>query len=232
VGVYEDSRIITIKMVLLCLYCFDVNSRNVRYPTFLDSERHSEPRIGIKHYAEAWGLMFTLLIFIVLFDLKEYLEWKSVEDRVKRKIGRQIRALFAHLSIFCQVERVHYDPLSKEKKIRLVEKQLNKLASEEIRFTAGAKRDLLDENIRQSYEGLLESKLNSLGRLEERYYRFLDSEVRASLMDIQDYLDELGLEFKVRHVRDEDYFKSISDLIGKIMREILRLKRKGIWVSW
>jgi ribosome-associated translation inhibitor RaiA len=33
-------------------------------------------------------------------------------------------------------------------------------------------------------------------------------------------------------MRDEDYFKSISDFIGKIMKEIRKLKRKGIWVNW
>ena len=188
--------------------------------------------IATNFIAEIWGLFFTLAIFIVLLDFREVLEWKSVEDRVRRRLGMQIRALFAELSIFCKVERVHFDPLSEEKRIKLVEKQLNTLASEEIRFTVEAKKDLLDENLRRSYERGLDSRLNSLGRIEERYSKFLDSEVRASLMDIQDYLDRLSLEFRIRHIRDEDYFRSISDLIGKIMKEILKLKRKGIWVNW
>ena len=182
--------------------------------------------------SEIWGMIFTLIVFVMFMDWRERLEWKSVEDRVRKRIGSQIHALFAHLSILCKVERVHFDPLSKEKRIKLVERQLNTLASEEIRFTMEAKKDLLDTDLRRSYESILDSKLNSLGRIEERYSKFLGSEVRASLMDIQDYLDELSLEFRIRHIRDEDYFKSLSDLIGKTMKEIQRLKRLGFWVNW
>jgi len=182
--------------------------------------------------SEIWGLFFTLGIFIVILEFREWLEWKSVEDRVKKRIGRQIRMLFAELSIFCEVERVHFDPHSKEKRIKLIEKQLNTLASEKIRFTKEANEDLLKKDLRLRYERLLDSKRNNLGRIEERYSKFLGSEVRASLMDIQEYLDGLSLELRVRHIKNTVFFESISNLVGKIMKEILKLKRKGIWEDW
>lgn len=182
--------------------------------------------------AEMWGLYFALGFFVMLFELRERLEWKSVENRVEKRIGKQIRGLFAELSILCKIERAHVDPLSKKKQAELVERQLDTLASENIEFTLEAKKELLKEDLRRSYERFLDSRANNLVRIEERYSRFLDSEVQTSLMDIQDYLDGLSLEFRIRHIRDEDFFKSVSYWIGKIMREISKLKRKGLWVNW
>jgi hypothetical protein len=129
------------------------------------------------------------------------------------------------------VERVHYDPLFEEKRKKLVEEQLRRLASEEITFTVEAKKDLVDEDIRRSYERMLDSIRDSLERLEERH-RFLSSEVQDSLMEIEEYLEKLALEFRVPHIPDEGYLKSVSVLIGKIMKEILKLKENGFWTDW
>ena len=40
-----------------------------------------------------FGLMFSFLFFTVLFDLREYLEWKGVEDRIKKRIGNLLSAI-------------------------------------------------------------------------------------------------------------------------------------------
>ena len=188
--------------------------------------------IAANFLSEIWGLFFTLAIFIVVLDFREWLERKSVEDRVKKKIGRIIRTTFDTISILCRVERVHYEPHSKEKQIKLVEKQLKTLASGEFKFTPEAEIDLLNESIRKSFEMIVDSRANRLGRIEERYSKFLSSDVRASLMDIQEYLDKLRLEFSIPHMRNEDYFDSVRGLIGKLMVEILKLKNKGFWVDW
>ena len=182
--------------------------------------------------SESWGLLFTLIFFVGIFDLREWLEWKSVEDRVKRRIGRLLRATFATLSIFCRVERVHYEPNEKEKKIELVERQLNTLISEEIKFTKETEKNLLDETNKQSLKAILDSRINRLGGIEERYSRLLGSEVRGSLMDIQEYMDELCLEFSIPHMRKEDFFKRVKELVSKIMKETQKMKSKGFWVDW
>lgn len=182
--------------------------------------------------AELFGLAFTVGILAIIFDLREWVEWKSVEDRVKKRIGIITRTTFDTLSMVCRVERVHYEPRSKEKQIGLVERQLNTLVSKEIRFTRLAEKNLLDQNIRTSLRKILDSRANRLGKIEERYSKFLSSEVRASLMDVQEYLDKLSLEFSVPHMRNEVYFESVRELIKKLMVEIKKLKRKGFWVDW
>lgn len=189
------------------------------------------PALALNIYSEALGLFFTLLVFMGFLELRSWLEWKSVEKRVKNRVGRQIDAVYSHLIIFCQVEKVHAFPLPKGGRKGWVDRQLDALTSEEVRLTEEGKKDLLKEGMRQGYVKILESILNSLGRLEERYSKFLSSEVRASLMDIQAYLDELTLEFSIRHLRNEDYFQLVSNLIGKIMKEIKRLRENGFWIN-
>ena len=188
--------------------------------------------IAANFLSEVFGLLFTLAIFIVILDFREWLEWKKVEDRVKRRIGILIRATFDTLSIFCTVESVHYEPHSKEKQIELVEKQLNTLASKDFKFTQQAENNLLDVNIRRDFAKILDSRANRLGGIEERYSKLLGSEVRASLMDIQEYLDNLRIDFGSPHRQNEEYFDSVRALIRKIMVETQKLKKKGFWVDW
>ena len=176
------------------------------------------------------GLFITLIIFWIFFDVREYLEWKPVENKVKQKIGKQIHVLFAELSIFCQIQRVHYD--SADERRKLIDKQLDELTTKEIEFTIEAKKDLLDEDVTRLCGEDLDSILNTLGRYEGRYAKFLDSKIEASLMNIQDYLDELSLKFRLRHSKDEDYFKSLQYLIRETMKEIKNLKTNGIWFDW
>jgi hypothetical protein len=198
-------------------------------PHYIQTEVFS-PELGINLYSETWGLLFTLLLFIVLFELREKLEWKSTEDKAKQKIGRKIRALFADVSIFCKVERTHYDDA--EERIKLTERQLDELISKEIEFTTEAKKDLLDADLRRFYGEHCDSISHSLEILEIGYARFLNSESETSLMKLQDYLDKLSLKFKLRHTKDEDYFESIAHLIKEIMKEIRNLKTNGIWFNW
>lgn len=171
-------------------------------------------------------------MFIVVLEYRDWRESKSVKDRVKKQIGELLRVTFADISIICRVERVHFEPHLKEKRIGLVEKQLNTLASKEIKFTLEAKKDLLTDSIKRSFEAILASRANRLGTIEERYSRFLSSEVWASLIDIQKYMDKLAIEFRIPHMSEEDYFNSIKELIRKIMIETQKLKKRGFWVNW
>jgi uncharacterized membrane protein YheB (UPF0754 family) len=191
----------------------------------------SGEQLAANFLAEIFGLLFTLVIFVMIFDFREWLEWKSVEDRVRDRIRREVLGLFAELSIFCKMEREHFDSIAEKKRGDLFEKQLNRLASEKIELTKEAKRDLLEEDLRRNWEWILDSRRKNLGQIEKKYLKFLDSEIQASLMDIQDYLDSLCLQFRLRHTRDEDFFESFSSWTGKIMQQILKLKRKGIWLN-
>ena len=51
-------------------------------------------------------------------------------------------------------------------------------------------------------------------------------------MDIQEYMDNLRIEFSIPHMRKEDYFEKVKESIRDIMKETLELKKKGFWVDW
>jgi len=186
--------------------------------------------VAANFLAEIFGLIITLVIFIMLFEWREKLEWKSVEDRVRRRIGRQIRGLSIDLSNLCDIDRVVVGPFSKEKFEEMDLKQLNKLAFEEVRIHDEAKKSLFKHDFRMQYRRLIESRATSIGQIEERYFRFLDIDVHASLMDIEDHLDDLTFHLIIPYAKRERFFDSISSSIGEIMKEIDKLRRKGYWV--
>jgi len=177
-------------------------------------------QLAANFLAEVFGLLFTLVILVMILDYREWLEWKSVEHRVRKRIQGQILGLFAELSIFCKMKGADS-----------FENQLNRLASEKIELTKEAKSDLLEYDLRRDWEWILDSRRKNLSEIEAKYLRFLDSEIQASLMDIQDYLNSLCIQFRLRHTKDEDFVESFSSWTGKIMKEVLKLKRKGIWLN-
>ena len=164
----------------------------------------------------------------LLYEMGKKLEWKSVERRVRRRIGRYLRGLFTSLSILCEMESMQVDPLSQKREQELFEKQLNSFASGKIKLNARAKKSLLENFARAFYASFIEAKMAYLADIEDRYSRFLDSELQASLVDIQDYLHELSMSLRSRPAGDEDFFKSISDWIGKIVKEIARILHRKI----
>ncbi len=94
--------------------------------------------------AEVFGLLFTLTIFMMILDLREILEWKSVEKRVKKRLGRQINAIFLELTHLCKFDRVLIgDRLYNDRELEKVkEKLLSSLASEEIKLSDSARNCL------------------------------------------------------------------------------------------
>ena len=201
--------------------------------------------IATNFLSEIWGLFFMLAIFLIILDFREWLEWKSVEDRVKKKIGRKIGEIFSHFSLLCVVKKTSTENTIQE----ISDMQLSALASEEVKLNAVYKKWLLEEEDERSYHAwFAEASRAYLAEIEHRYSKFLDSELLASLMDIQDYLEKLRWELRLMPKRKEElmpqrmkelmpqrkalFVRSISDLIGKIMREIQRLKRKGMWINW
>jgi len=164
----------------------------------------------------------------LLYEMGKKLEWKSVESRVRQRIGRQLRRLFASLSILCEMESVQVDPLSEKRRQESFEEQLSALASSEIKLNAKAKKNLLENFTRAFYASVIEVKMAYLADIEDRYSDFFDSELRASLMDMQDYLHGLSMSLRIRPAEDEDFLQSISEWIGKIVKEIARIRHKKI----
>lgn len=190
--------------------------------------------ISANFLSETWGLFFTLVIFVMLFELRESLEWKSVEDRVKRRIGKRIHAIFIELSTFCEVNRVLFGEkiFDDEAWKELENKQLEELTSKEIRLNDFAKEALKDTNTRLSLASTLDSRRAYLSEVEAKYFKFLDSELQTYLMDIQDYLEALSFELRVRRSKEQNFHKSIAKLIGKIMKEIAHVRQSDINIGF
>ena len=201
------------------------------------------PELGLNLYSESIGLFFTLFIFIMLFDTREWLLWKRVEDRVEKRIEIVAQRIFSELSRFCEVnleERVRKlrseGDFSKEefKKdgIRYLDRiRLNSLASGDFKLSDLAKELWKDEKKASLLASSLDSKRTQLSELEGKYLKFLDADLQVSLMDIQGYLSTLSASLtflrsfiiEVFEGDEENFYESILDGIKKIMVEIAKI---------
>lgn len=210
-----------IAIVLFILLCYAL------YETSLGND------MAARFLPTLFGLMFTLIIFTIFFDLREDLEWKKVEDRVKRRIGKQIHGIFVELSNLCEVQRVLFgaDISSDEAWRELNRKQLKQMA-EKVKLTDLAKELGEKPDLALSYATLVELRRTCLSEIEGKYIRFLNPTLRASLMGIQDYLEDLRFEFKVPGGNREALEKNLSTIIEKIMKEIITIRENGIDIGF
>lgn len=212
---------LVIGLVLVCLWFVIIPS--FLYLGIIDGD------LALNLVSEIWGLIFTLGMFVVLLEYRDWLEGKGIEDRTKVRIGLQLRQLFFYLA--SNFDMVMITDTKKEGKGNEEERKLDSLVS--ISFEPSKiKKDLLIKDVKFSYGTFTLSKLTELGKLEERYSKFLGSEVRASIIDIQNYLGELSQELiygDINEINLEHHLLEFSDLIKKTLMEILKLRKKGYW---
>jgi len=171
------------------------------------------------------GLMFTLVIFMTFFDIRENLEWKEVEDRVKKRIGKEIHSIFVELSNLCEVDResvgdVHNCEAWNEQR----RKQLKQM-TEKVELNDWAKEMLEKNGLALHLASFFDSRRTLLSEIEGKYFRFLNPKLRASLIDIQDCLEDLRFELKGRGA-------DISTVIKKITKEIASIRESGIDIGF
>lgn len=176
---------------------------------------------------EIFGLIFTLAFFIVLFESREKLEWKSIGDTVLKRLGREIHGLFVDLANVCKVTRgggvppnVTFNEFFRQLFFIQLEElnkkvELNALGKKY--FSKGALSTLFKE--RGEY----------LSELELKYGKFLDPTLVKSLMEIQDNLYHLSIELGLKKsgstwfVDEEEFFKLVTLRIHRIVQEIYKI---------
>lgn len=180
------------------------------------------------------GLLFTLAILTVFFDLREELEWKEVEDRVKKRIGSEIFSLFTMLRDFCEVDRslvgdIHDRETWKEQERKQLRQMTDKVVPNESMVS-----DLLEKkDLALNYASLVDSNRIRISEIEGKYGRFLNPKLRAPLMDIQDCLEDLRFELKLGSVGSaEKLSESLSTIIEKIVKEINNIRENGIDIGF
>ena len=180
--------------------------------------------LNLNLFSETWGLLFTLLFFVMLFELKDILEWKKVESRVKWRIGWEIYALFGNISTLCEVDTHTHGGVPNLSAWKDSQKrQLEQLSKGKV--VLGYGKELLENSkLIEGYASIVATRKNALSGLEDKYFRFLNSEVQCSLMDIQIELERLynGLKrIELFDIKDENV---LTEPIEKIISEIAKIR--------
>lgn len=192
-----------------------------------------EADLNLNLFSETWGLLFTLLFFVMLFELRDILEWKKVESKVKWRISWEIYPLFADILSLCEVETLlHGDDWDLDAWKDLQKRQLEQLRKGKIVLSVFGKQLLEDSKVAEGYASVLTTRKNNLSNFEIKYYRFFSSEVQCSLMDIQVEIERILMEL----LRSE-YFGTkdadrLTKSIEKIITEIANLKENGIGIGF
>jgi hypothetical protein len=175
------------------------------------------------------GILFTFVSITLFFKVREYLEWKKVEDRVKRKIGRQLLTIFSNLEIMILVDDLYskdyLEDIAKLGWSKRTEKQLNNVLNDKIALKPIWK----DPKMCSQLSEFVEDREKILSEIEGKYGKF-DSQIQASLMDIEEYLHKLSFELTFYSADEEQKENTISELIKKITVEIQKLMKIGIKV--
>jgi hypothetical protein len=177
------------------------------------------------------GLFITVVIFYIFFDLREELEWKEVEGRVKRRIGSEIFDLFTLLRDFCEVDKswVGGDSRDIEAFKKSERKQLKQM-TEKIVLIGNLADDLITKkSLGQDYALMVDKIRVRISESEEKYGRFFSPKLRVSLMDVQDYLVDFRIELKLGTFgSNKTLSQSLSSIIGKLAKEINNIVENGI----
>ncbi len=176
------------------------------------------------------GLWFTFGIFYVFFDVREKLEWKSVEGKVMKRIDGEIDSIFTELSLMCEVNMIFFGESG------ITEEVLRKQKEEELERLANnieLNQHTVDEIFEKGRDGValeLASYFDKhrilLSEIETKYPKFLDPQLQTALMEIQEYLGYLRYELRVMPMKKERFYKDLSKIIGKIMKAMNEAKNK------
>jgi len=179
-------------------------------------------------FSECWGLLFTLLIFVMLFELRDKLDWKSVEGKVTRMIDRRLDAIFNEVSLLCNVSMVVFGGISEEAFKKRRKEELERLAK-----NVELNQSTIDEIFEKRRHDLalelatvLDQHRMFLSEIEVKYSKFLHSKLQTALMEIQEYLYYLRYELRVIPTTKERFCKDLSEVIGKILKAMVEAKKR------
>jgi hypothetical protein len=173
------------------------------------------------------GIDVNFLIFTFIFNIRERLEWKSLED----KVNEELKKVFFS---------VHLDLLS------LTQIDVTKIDARENEFTSNGKFNIgkfneieADLLINSTYEIKnlykfddefsisFQVKATSIGRMLERHGRFLKPQVQCTLMDLEDQLETLALFLISYHIDRETREYILKKTIKDIEKTMLELQSYG-----
>ena len=221
------------KRVIYVLIAFILGSFSfIIFPVLINQGVFSQG-FGENLSSEFIGLLVTLFLFVVIIEARDVLAWKKVEKRVKERIGRQTKFLFntfidtygTNAPRFIGMEPLAVDVYRKS----LIELK-NKILEDPEKFELSNR----GQQLVKADEFMLlttpyyETRRIILSDLEGKYWRFLNPEIQTSLMNIQDELEALIIEFQKPFKNNVEKCKLVENIMRKIIQEIKILKDKGI----
>lgn len=176
-------------------------------------------------FAEAIGIIITIVLLIIFVDIKEQWKWNNVKHLVYDALGSEIYDIYTDISNLCDIETALFvgdedHDLAYE---RTLYKDLNKLIiKDNIIFTDSGKKILLN----YGYGELFIHRKDRLKELELKYFKFLEPSIIKSLMVIQQKLYSVDLNMKIKRrggmwfENDEGFFDLIKSRLVDIFKEI------------
>lgn len=217
----KAQRVLGSKWVYYCITAVFLIVFGWKVLPYLVQKRMISSDLGYNLLAEIFGILFTLLVLVAMFELGDQLRWRKVKGKVLGRISTQLRTLFIQLT--------HFIEFTWSTNAYTILDELN--SKESLKFSKEGMEILTNEKLPK----LLENWRVGFGELEERYYRFLESGLELSLMEIQRLLSRLryGLvqyqDPSTRKFISEDFQrKELLSIIHTMIHEISKIHELGL----
>lgn len=195
-------------------------------PYFIQNQIIS-PDLGRNLFSEGWGILFTLLFLVMIFELRDWFQWKSVREQVFRRLGSELQYICYFLLSIVDVGNA-------KERIRHISNLKGKIAlnSTGEEFFVKPKESDNIVFMRRILKGQ-----QYLSEIETKYFRFIDPKLRLSIMKVQIGLEELGFHFELRNAfiergRENAYLDMIESDIRDMLTEIYKIYEMGIEISF
>jgi len=199
-------------------------SIDVVFPSLIRSQVLS-PDYGHNLISELWGILATVLLFMIILDLREELLKKSLKKKLFERIGTELHDNFTVITKFVEVsEKAPLDQLkelSNKEKLEMSQGAYKYFPKPESPVDAFSLNRLLKSRER-------------LGDLELKFLESMEPNLRLSLMEIQYNLDRLHHAFYDLSLLDKESFlvDSLIEMMLKpvhtIIKEIYKIHKMGI----
>ena len=204
-----------IGLLLICLWFFVI-------PYFL-TLKIIDANLAFNLISEIMGLFFTLGIFIVLLEYREWLVWRKISKKVINRIGRQLQSIFNIIADLCKVIDVHFDHGAFDSK-KYREGQLKGLVTKEIKLKDSWK----EKEVSLFFADRIERAWEAIGIIDTRHGKFLNPDLQCSLLDIEDSLHKISfdLHFTDANMGDREKFLKIE--LKKLSKELGKLRERKL----
>lgn len=182
--------------------------------------------LGDNLFAESWGLLFTVLILTMLFELRENIQWQAVKKKVYDRIGAEVYSIFKLVVHFIDVSNLEeLETLMASPKENLMKDffftELEALNNKDEIQLDEKGRKILSEG---RYAYTFEVRRKHFDEIETKYSKYLEPLLVTSLMEIQNNLQGINSDInELMNARARGYVEIQEFIFGKIPKKMHRI---------